>query len=135
MRRLFLYTFIFLSVPMFAQTGKDKNEKDKQYVEKIKSLFSLRPFVNQNIDIFSVNYNKSDESAVLYRPATGMNVGGEIAFSFLQFSYQRNVPFLQPELPLGFEPEHQRIGFDMGGKVFGLAMTFQKNSGFYVIIV
>jgi hypothetical protein len=68
----------------------------------------------------------------MYRPATGINVGGEIAFKFIHFSYQKNLPLLQPGVPDGFNASHQRFGFDMGGRVFGVEMDYQKNKGFYI---
>jgi hypothetical protein len=131
MRKIILCVCLLSCFSSSAQ-GDEKMKKDEAYVEKIKSLFSIRPYVNQNLDLLMMNYNKSDEAGVIYRPATGMNIGGEVAFSFLHFNYQKNLPYLQPSLPGGFNASHQRIGFDMGGKIFGVMMSFQQNRGFYV---
>jgi len=128
---MYLLVLLIVTCVGFGQ-DKEKMEKDKAYVEKVKSLFSMRPYVNQNIDLLMMNYNKSEEAGVIYRPATGLNLGGEVAFSFLHFNYQRNLPLLQPDLPNDFKPSHQRIGFDMGGKIFGMMMSYQQNNGFYV---
>lgn len=103
------------------------------YVEKLKPILSIRPYTNQNIDLLFLNFNDSEVSPLMYRPATGLNVGGEIAFSFLHFNYQRNLPLLQPSQAGNMEPTHQRIGFNIGGKIFGMEMTFQKNRGFYLM--
>lgn len=131
MRKLLLLTVIF---PVFQGFAQDKEkEKDEQYVEKIKSIISFRPFATQNWDFLILNHAKSVESPLLYRPATGLNIGGEFAFSFLRFTYQRNVPLLQPVLPAGFKSGNQRFGLDIGGAVFGLSATFQKNKGFYLV--
>jgi hypothetical protein len=131
-KQLLLLAVFCCSLAGMAQE-KDKKEKDKAYVEKVNALFSTRPFVNQNIDLFTFNYPDSEESTLLYRPATGLNVGGEVAFKFLSFSYQKNLPLLQPGVPENFKADHQRIGFELGGKIFGLGIDYQQNSGFYVL--
>ena len=132
MRKLSLIGLLLVPLIGFSQE-KPKKEKDKQYVEKVNSLFSIRPYVNQNIGLLTLNYNKSQESPVIYRPATGLNIGGDIAFKFIHFNYQKNLPLLQPDLPSGFKPSHQQVGFDMGGRIFGMAMSYQKNRGFYIM--
>lgn len=131
MRAIVFIICLFISFGSLSQE-KTKKEKDKVYVEKIKALFSLRPFVQQNIDLFSIGPKEGSTPSVLYRPATGLNVGGSVSFKFLSFSYQRNVPVFQPYVPADFEAKHQRIGFDMGGNIFGFGFDFQQNNGFYI---
>ena len=130
--RLILPISLFILSPAVLSAQEEKKEKDKTYVEKIKSLFSIKPYTNQNIDLLMVNYNKSTEDALWYRPASGINFGGEVAFAFLHFNYQKNLPLFQPDLPDGFKASQQRFGFDAGGKIFGVMMTYQQSNGFYV---
>ncbi len=139
MSRYFLLFILFIGFysSCLAQEKDDadkssRKKKDKAYVEKVDALFSLRPFVQQNIDILSFNYKNSTSPAVLYRPATGLNVGGEIAFKFIHFSYQRNLSLFQPDIPTGFEAKHQRIGINIGGNIFGFGFDYQQNNGFFV---
>jgi hypothetical protein len=131
-----IFGFLVLSVCSVSysqeKNKKEKKEKDKAYVEKIKALFSLRPFVQQNIDLLTFNYKNSNDPALLYRPATGINVGGSVSLSFLSFSYQRNLPLFQPAVPDTFEAKHQRIGFDLGGNILGFSFDYQQNNGFFI---
>jgi len=133
MRALVFIILFIIPIASFSQKEeKTKKEKDKVYVEKIKALFSFRPFVQQNIDLFTFRPKDASAPTVLYRPATGLNIGGSVAFKFLSFSYQRNIPVFQPFVPADFEAKHQRIGFDLGGNMFGLGFDFQQNNGFYI---
>ena len=120
---------MFLPFLGFAQ----EKDKDRGYVEKMNPLFSTRPYMNQNVDILFMNYKDSDNSPFMYRPATGLNVGGEIAFKFLHFTYEKNLPLLQPKLPVDMSPDHQRVGVNMGGKIFGMHITYEQNKGFYLM--
>lgn len=129
MKRIVLIACLLSGFGISAQ----EKQKDILYVEKVNSILSLRPYTNQHIDLLMLDYPKSETSPLLYRPATGLNIGGEIAFSFLSFNYQQNLPLLQPDVPDYLKPSHQRIGFNMGGKIFGMEMTFQKNKGFYLM--
>lgn len=132
MKRLAI-SLILLTICSIVYCQTDDKKKDDQYVEKVKSLISFRPFANHHLDLLILDYPNSPQAPMLYRPATGLNVGGEFAFSFLHFNYQKNVPYFQPTFPDGSKPSHQRIGFDLGGNIFGMEMSFQKNRGFYLL--
>ena len=106
MRKLLLIGLLMSPLCLLAQKGIPK-EKDKLYVEKLKPILSIRPYTNQNIDLLFLNFNDSEASPLMYRPATGLNVGGEIAFSFLHFNYQRNLPLLQPSQAGNMETRKQ----------------------------
>lgn len=124
---------ICVLVASLNNASAQKKEVDNAYIEKMRPLISFRPFTNHHLDALILNYPKSVESPLMYRPATGLNVGGEFAFSFIHINYQRNIPVLQPDFPDGTKPYHQRLGLDIGGNVFGVNMNFQRNKGFYLL--
>ncbi len=131
--KLFFTIILIVLLPTVSFLQEKEKEKDEQYVEKVKSLISFRAFTNHHLDLFIQDYPNSGQTPMLYRPATGLNVGGEFAFSFLHFNYQKNIPYGQPTFPDGSTPSHQRIGFDLGGNIFGMNVSFQKNRGFYLL--
>lgn len=127
MRKIGLIVLSVLCVQvLFSQDQGDA------YVEKIRPLIGLRPFVQQNVDILTITDKRSTFDPFIYRTAATANVGIEFSFKFMRFAYSRNVPFLQSSLPADFNPRSQNFALDMGGRVFGIYAEYRENIGYLI---
>ena len=81
---------------------KSLKVKDRQYVEKMRPILSFRPYTHQNIDMLFLNYKESNLAPMIYRPATGLNIGGEIAFSFFTFQLPKKRSFIATGATSGY---------------------------------
>jgi hypothetical protein len=117
-----------------AEDGDGKKKKrDEAYIQEIQSIIYARMFFNQYVDLYTINYRASLEPAMYYRPPTGMNMGAEFAFKFINFSYQRSLPLFRPDLPDGFKTTLNQVQTNLGGKMFGIHSNYLKYKGLYIM--